>query len=210
MNILIGCECSGRVRDAFIANGHNAVSCDFKPSEVGGPHIMGDVMSEAYSCKYDAMIAFPPCTHLASTGRRHFDKKRESGVQQAAIKFVYDLMNAPIKHKAFENPIGVLSTELFKPDQIVHPWHFGDNYPKATCFWLFNLPKLVPSVLTAPEIEYVTLSNGKKFSKWYYESSIIPVEQRATIRSRFSTYMAAAMGKQWGDYLHSVADNNNR
>ena len=144
MKVLVACEYSGKVRDAFIKLGHNAVSCDLLPTDVSGPHYQGDVF-DIIADGWDLMIAHPPCTHLAVSGARHFAAKRQSGVQQEALKFVQMLMDAPINRIAIENPISIISSQIRKPDQIIQPWQFGHGETKATCLWLKNLPLLVPT-----------------------------------------------------------------
>lgn len=142
MKILVACEYSGRVRDAFIALGHDAISCDLLPTETEGPHHMGDV-TELLHMGWDLMIAHPPCTHLAVSGSRWFKNKVKE--QEEALTFVKMLMDAPINHIALENPISVISSRIRKPDQIIQPWQFGHGETKATCLWLKKLPKLVPT-----------------------------------------------------------------
>ena len=144
MRVLIACEYSGRVRDAFIARGHEAMSCDLLPTEVYGPHYQGDVR-DVLNDGWDLLIAHPPCTHLAVSGARHFAAKQASGVQQEAIDFVRLLLDAPIDRIALENPISIISSRIRKPDQIIQPWQFGHGETKATCLWLKNLPLLTPT-----------------------------------------------------------------
>lgn len=132
MRVLIACEYSGRVRDAFIARGHEAMSCDLLPTEVYGPHYQGDVR-DVLNDGWDLLIAHPPCTHLAVSGARHFAAKQASGVQQEAIDFVRLLLDAPIDRIALENPISIISSRIRKPDQIIQPWQFGHGETKATC-----------------------------------------------------------------------------
>lgn len=142
MRVLIACEYSGRVRDAFLALGHDAMSCDLLPTDVEGPHHMGDV-TEILHMGWDLMIAHPPCTHLAVSGSRWFkDKVKE---QAEALVFVQTLMDAPIPKIAIENPVSVISSRIRKPDQIIQPWQFGHGETKATCLWLKGLPKLTPT-----------------------------------------------------------------
>lgn len=183
MKVLVACEFSGIVRDAFIAAGHDAVSCDLLPTESPGPHYQGDVFDIAYD-GWDLMVAHPPCTDLASSGARWFAEKRADGRQQGAIEFVLALANAPIPRIAIENPIGVLSTEWRKPDQIIQPWQFGHGETKATCLWLKNLPTLQPTdVVDGREARVHRMSPGP--NRWKE-------------RSRFFTGIAAAMADQWG------------
>ena len=144
MKVLIACEYSGKVRDAFIKLGHNAVSCDLLPTDAPGPHYQGDVF-DIIADGWDLMIAHPPCTHLAVSGARHFAAKQASGVQQDALDFVRKLLDAPIEHIALENPISIISSKIRKPDQIIQPWQFGHGETKATCLWLKNLPLLTPT-----------------------------------------------------------------
>lgn len=144
MRVLVACEYSGRVRDAFLALGHNAMSCDLLPTDVNGPHYQGDVF-DIINDEWDLMIAHPPCTHLAVSGARHFAAKQASGVQQEALEFVRRLLDAPIKYIALENPVSIISSKIRKPDQIIQPWMFGHGETKATCLWLKNLPLLTPT-----------------------------------------------------------------
>lgn len=144
MRVLVACEYSGRVRDAFIARGHDAMSCDLLPTEQPGPHYHGDVF-DVIGDGWDLMIAHPPCTHLAVSGARHFARKIASGEQQAALYFVQMLLDAPVKKIALENPISIISSKIRKPDQIIQPWQFGHGETKATCLWLKGLPKLTPT-----------------------------------------------------------------
>ena len=144
MRVLVACEYSGTVRDAFIARGHDAMSCDLLPTDQPGPHYQGDVF-DIINDGWDLMIAHPPCTHLAVSGARHFAEKRADGRQQEAIDFFMAIINAPIEKIAVENPICIMSSVYRKPDQIIQPWQFGHGETKATCLWLKGLPKLVPT-----------------------------------------------------------------
>ena len=148
MRVLVACEFSGIVRDAFIARGHDAVSCDLLPTERPGPHIQGDVL-ELLGDGWDLMVAHPPCTHLAVSGARWFKDKR---VEQAeALDFVRALLTAPIPRIALENPVSIISSRIRKPDQIIQPYWFGHGETKTTCLWLKGLPKLQPTDLVVPE-----------------------------------------------------------
>ena len=142
MKVLVACEYSGRVRDAFIEAGHDAMSCDLLPSDTPGPHYQGDVRY-IIADGWDLMIAHPPCTHLAVSGARWFHLKQNE--QAEALDFVRMLLEAPIERIALENPISIISSRIRKPDQIIQPWQFGHGETKATCLWLKNLPKLVPT-----------------------------------------------------------------
>lgn len=182
MNVLVACEFSGRVRDAFAARGHYAVSCDFLPTESPGPHFQDDVMNVLTHYRWDLLIAHPPCTYLASSGARWWkDRKEEQG---AAIDFVKQLMLAPIEKICIENPIGRLSTVLCKPTQIIQPWMFGHGETKATCLWLKGLPKLVPNDIVSGRADKVYRMPETK-DRWKN-------------RSRTYTGIAKAMAEQWG------------
>jgi len=193
MRVLIACEYSGTVRDAFIAKGHDAMSCDLLPTDKEGPHYQGDVF-DIIGDGWDMMIAHPPCTHLAVSGARWFkDKARE---QEQALDFVRALLNADIPRIALENPISIISSKVRKPDQIVQPWQFGHDASKSTCLWLKGLPKLVPTSLVAPRIV-----NGKK--RWANQTDsgqnrLTPSEDRWKIRSETYSGIAKAMADQWG------------
>ena len=143
MKVLVACEFSGIVRDAFIQAGCDALSCDFEPTERNGPHYQGDVRDVLYSENWDLMIAHPPCTHLAVSGARWFKYKKIE--QKEALEFVRFLMDANIPKIAIENPISIISSHIRKPDQIIQPWQHGHGETKATCLWLKNLPKLQPT-----------------------------------------------------------------
>ncbi|WP_454260324.1 hypothetical protein [Pseudoxanthomonas mexicana] len=142
MRVLVACEYSGRVRDAFRALGHDAMSCDLLPTEVPGPHYQGDVR-DVLGDGWDLMIAHPPCTHLAVSGARHFFRKERE--QAEALDFVRLLLAAPIPRIALENPVSVISSRIRKPDQVIQPWQFGHGETKATCLWLRGLPLLTPT-----------------------------------------------------------------
>ncbi len=181
MRVLVACEFSGVVRDAFTARGHVAQSCDLIPSETVGLHAMGDVR-HVLKLDWDLMIAFPPCTHLAVSGARWFkDKKKE---QAEALDFVRMLLGADIPKIALENPISVISSRIRKPDQIIQPWMFGHGETKATCLWLKNLPPLKPTKVV----------EGRK-PRVHYAS---PGPDRWKERSRTLPGIAAAMAEQWG------------
>jgi len=187
MRVLVACEFSGIVRDAFIAAGHDAWSCDLLPSERPGPHIVGDALAVIYQGyglhqDWDMVIAHPPCTHLAVSGARWFAERRQE--QQDALDFVRALLNAPIPRIALENPISVISSRIRKPDQIIQPWMFGHGEVKATCLWLKNLPPLVPTDIVDGRIPRVHHAS--------------PGPDRWKERSRTLPGIAAAMAAQWG------------
>lgn len=189
MKVLIACEFSGVVRDAFRALGHDAWSCDLLPSDRLGPHTQGDVLA-ILDQGWDLMIAHPPCTHLCSSGARWFAKKQAE--QLAAIAFVKLLWAAPIARIAIENPIGVLSTRFAKPTQIIQPWQFGHPETKATCLWLRGLPPLHPT----NDVRDVMLSLPlKERTRIHYAS---PGPERWKLRSVTYSGIAAAMAAQWG------------
>lgn len=186
MRVLVACEYTGVVREAFWARGHEAWSCDIRPAEDGSlRHYQGDVM-DIINDGWDLMIAHPPCTHLASSGARWFKDKQEE--QEDAVEFVRLLMSSPIPQICIENPIGVLSTLIRKPDQIVHPWMFGEPYRKSTCLWLDGLPLLQPTDIVG-EGE-VVIHGGKRIPKWYSNNK--------KMRDRTFQGMANAMAEQWG------------
>lgn len=181
MKILIACEYSGTVREAFSKLGHDAWSCDILETEIPGNHLQCDVR-EILGDGWDMMIAHPPCTHLAVSGARWFkDKKVE---QAEALEFVRLLLNAPIQKIALENPISIISSHIRKPDQIIQPWQYGHGETKATCLWLQNLPKLQPT----------NIVEGKEQRIW----KMPPGENRWKERSRTFEGIAQAMAKQWG------------
>lgn len=199
MKILIACEESQTVCKAFRARGHEAYSCDILPCSGGHPewHIQGDAITEAYSGKYDLMIAHPPCTHLAVSGAAWFKEKIADGRQWEALEFVQKLMDAPIPKIAIENPVSIISTKIRKPDQIVNPFWFGDPVPKKTCWWLKNLPLLVPTKMVEPEY-IIGKRDGKKYSVIHYQSVGKEPGERSRIRSKTFPGMANAIAEQWG------------
>lgn len=184
LKVLVACEYSGRVRDAFTRRGHCAMSADLLPSETPGLHYQGDV-TEILHLGWDLMICHPPCTHLAVSGARYFKEKREQGLQQEALEFVATLMNAPIPRICLENPVSVISTEIQKPDQVIQPWQFGHGEMKTTCLWLKGLPPLVPTnVVEGRRGRILELSPGP--DRWKE-------------RSRTYEGIAEAMAEQWGN-----------
>ena len=191
MKVLIACEYSGVVRDAFIKRGHDAWSCDLLPTDSSGPHIQGDVL-EILNQDWDLMIAHPPCTHLAVSGARWFKNKQVE--QKEALDFVKALLNAPINKIALENPISIISTEVRQPDQIVQPWMFGHEMTKSTCLWLKNLPLLVPTNIVGKGKKHITKS-GKSIPEWY---NLPETKDRWKKRSKTFEGFAKAMAEQWG------------
>lgn len=192
MRVLVACEYSGVVREAFRARGHDAWSCDLLPADDGSEfHIQGDVL-DVLEDGWDLMIAHPPCTHLAVSGARWFKDKQAQ--QEEALEFVRRLLEAPIASVALENPVSIISSKIRKPDQIVQPYFFGDEATKTTCLWLKNLPLLVPTNIVGRGDRHVTKS-GKSLPKWY---NLPPSEDRGKIRSRTFEGFAKAMAEQWG------------
>lgn len=172
MKVLIACEYSGAVRDVFAAIGHEAWSCDLLPSEKPGNHYQGDVR-DMLNQSWDLLIAHPPCTHLAVSGARWFPAKRASGEQQEALEFVRMLLNASIERIALENPVSIISTQIRKPDQIIQPWQFGHGETKATCLWLKNLPKLVPTDVVSGRVPKVHFASPGP-DRWKERSRTLP------------------------------------
>ena len=235
MNILVACEESQRVTMEFRKLGHEAFSCDIIDCSGGHPewHIKEDVLPllngycgfhtcngdwHYLNCKWDMIIAFPPCTHLAVSGARHFEKKRADGRQRFGVEFFAQFLNADCDKILIENPVGIMSGNYVKkwfpdlaekydlprkPSQIIQPWMFGDNYSKTTCLWLKGLPNLIPEVTEEPEMEYkewVTKDGVKKRqNKWYYDALIncTPTE-RAKVRSKTFEGVARAIAEQYG------------
>ena len=201
LRVLVACEFSGIVRDAFAERGHDAWSCDLLPSERPGNHIQGDVF-EHLGDGWDLMIAHPPCTHLAVSGARFFAEKRADGRQQQGIRDFMELVNASIPKSAIENPVSIMSTAYRKPDQIIQPWQFGHAETKTTCLWLKNLPPLVPTKVVEPDYmrkadgEYYRDAKGKRYSRIHFLSG--RQADRARIRSRTYEGIAKAMAEQWG------------
>jgi hypothetical protein len=196
VNILIACEFSGIVRDAFLKKGHLAVSCDLIPTESPGPHYAGDV-EDILDSGWDMMIAHPPCTYLTVTANRYFRNNPERWEKRLeAVKFVYKLLNANIPRICIENPKGVISTHIRKPDQYIQPYEFGHKDSKMTGLWLKGLPLLVGTKRVEPE--WVTFSSGKRMSKTHAGTPSTSSEENRKIRSRTYHGIAEAMAAQWG------------
>ncbi len=205
MRVLVACEFSGIVRDAFRKKGHATLSCDFLPTERTGDHYHGDVRN-ILNDGWDLMIAHPPCTHLAISGARWFAEKRADGRMQAGFDFFMELVNAPIPKIAIENPIGVVSKMYRKPDQIIQPYWFGDSVQKSTCLWLKNLPCLIPTNIVDRGMIYVDPKgrphggvHTMRGKRAYSPLMLLPrSEKRWMIRSRTFQGIANAMANQWG------------
>lgn len=203
MRILVGCEESQAVTIELRKLGHEAFSCDVMESSGGYPqwHIQGDLLKELHK-GWDMLIAFPPCTHLAVSGARHFEQKIKDGRQQQGIDFFMEMINAPIDKICVENPIGIMSTKYRKPNQIIQPWMFGDKAQKSTCLWLKNLPLLVPTniVEKGEFIEFVSKKGVKKRQpKWYFDAlkNSKNASERSKLRSKTFKGIAKAMATQF-------------
>ncbi len=200
MKVLVACEYSGRVRDAFNKLGHNAVSCDLLPSDSPGPHYQGDVF-DIIGDGWDLMIAHPPCTYLAVSGM-HWTTRglRDPQLTDDALEFVRRLMDAPINRIAIENPVSVISSRIRKPDQIIQPWWFGEDASKKTCLWLKNLPPLTPTNMLPGDSK---TRRGNQTAGG--QNKLPPSKDRWKIRSTTYQGIADAMAAQWGiDYPFSV------
>lgn len=187
MKVLVACEYSGTVRDAFAALGHDATSCDLLPSEKPGKHYHGDVF-DIIGEEWDLMVAHPPCTHLAVSGSRWFHLKEKE--QAEALEFVRRLLTAPIPYIALENPVSVISSKIMKPTQVIQPWLFGHGETKATCLWLKGLPPLRPT----------NIVEGREQRVW----KMPPGPNRWKERSRTFPGIAEAMAAQWSAHVESV------
>jgi hypothetical protein len=215
--VLVACEYSGTVRDAFIAAGHEAMSCDLLGTDAPGPHYQGDVR-DVLDYPWDLMIAHPPCTHLSVSGSRHFERKRMQGLQQSSASFFLMLSRAAIPRIAIENPICVMSTLWRKPDQTIQPYNFGHDASKATCLWLKGLPPLRATSFVEPRWVCCDMTlpegvgkhgcancNGEKTARprWANQTDsgqnkLPPSDDRWKIRSETFAGIAKAMADQWG------------
>lgn len=219
MNVLVACEESQVVCKAFRARGHNAFSCDIIECSGGHPewHIMQDVlpllsgnctfktcdgMEHRVDGRWDMIIAFPPCTHLCSSGQWAYSKGiKDVNLREKGADFFMKFINADCPKISVENPVGIMSTRYRKPDQIIQPWMFGDNATKTTCLWLKGLPSLTPWVTEKPIIEYVNYGkHGKRMQKWMYDIRCQTVKdgKRAYLASKTFKGIAEAMAEQWG------------
>lgn len=197
MKILVACESSGTVRDAFIRAGHDAMSCDMLPTERPGPHYQGDVLDVLYE-RWDMLIGHPPCTYLSVSGM-HWTTRglRDPKLTEDALAFARLLMDAPIAKIAIENPVSIISSRIRKPDQIIHPYQFGHDASKKTCLWLKGLPPLRPTEFVSPRIV-----NGKP--RWANQTDsgqnkLPPSADRWRMRSKTYQGIADAMADQWGN-----------
>ena len=219
MRVLVACEESQTVCKAFREKGHEAYSCDIQDCSGGHPewHIKGDVLP-LLEQNWDLIIAHPPCTDLAVSGARHFEKKRANGSQKASIEFFCKFLECKCEKVVIENPIGIISGDYLiehfsdiaekyklpiKPTQIIHPWMFGDNQPKATCLWVKGLKPLKPLITKEPEMEYIEwvdkkTGKNKRQAKWYFEALKLSPKERSKARSKTFEGIAKAMAEQWG------------
>ncbi len=235
MKVLVACEESQAVCKAFREKGHEAYSCDIIECSGGHPewHIRDDVVpllngdcifttddgvDRYITGKWDMIIAFPPCTHLAVSGAAWFEKKRADGRQREGIEFFGKFLNADCDKVIIENPVGIISGDYIpkwfpdlakkhglpmKPNQIIHPWMFGDNYSKSTCLWIKGVELLVPLITEQPELEWFEWIDGKtgkkkRQPKWFADAWHLPAEERAKVRSKTFPGIAQAMAEQWG------------
>jgi len=201
MRVLIACEYSGRVREAFRKLGHSAWSCDLLESEDDSEwHIQGNVL-DILNDDWDLMIAHPPCNHLAVSGALHFHKKLDQ--QKAALEFVQKLLDAPIKHICLENPVSIISSHIRKPDDIIQPYNFGHDASKTTCLWLKNLPKLERTKYIPPRI---VERDGKKYKRWANQTdsgqnALGPSKNRSKLRAITYEGIAEAMASQYPSFI---------
>jgi site-specific DNA-cytosine methylase len=189
MKILIACEYSGVVRDAFSALGHEAMSCDIIPTDSPGQHYQGDVR-DVLDYPWDMMIAHPPCTHLSVSGARHFAEKKLDGRQQSAVAFFMTLAKADIPRIVIENPVCIMSTVWRKPEQVIHPWQYGHGETKATCLWIKGLPNLEPTNIVEGRSDRI--------------HKMAPSPTRWKERSKTYQGIANAMADQWGFFLRNI------
>ena len=194
----MACEESQAVTIEFRKLGHEAYSCDIEPCSGGHPewHLQQDV-TELLKEKWDMIIAFPPCTHLAVSGAAWFEQKRKDGRQQQGIDFFMKFVNCDCEKIAIENPVGIMSSVWRKPNQIINPWQFGDEYSKKTCLWVKGLPLLTPTKIVSKG-EWTTFKSGKRSPKWFADAYKLSPHERAKVRSKTFPGIAKAMAEQWG------------
>ena len=192
MRVLVACEYSGTVRDAFIARGHDAMSCDLLPTDAPGPHYKGDV-NDILGDGWDLLIAHPPCTHLAVSGAAWFPAKRLDGRQREGIDFFMAMVNAPVPHICVENPVCIMSSVYREPDQIIHPWQFGHTEQKSTCLWLKGLRSLRPTSIVYDQMMDLPKNERERI---HY---LPPSPERWKLRSKTFQGIADAMADQWGN-----------
>jgi hypothetical protein len=207
LKVLVACEFSGVVREAFRKRGHDAWSCDLLDTEIPSEyHWKGDVLNIINDYGWDLMIAHPPCTYLCVTGNKWFKPQYKDrfpdrdNQRKQAVEFFFKLANADIPRICIENPIGIISTAWRKPDQIIQPFQFGHSEPKKTCLWLKNLPLLKSTKIVEPD--YHITKSGKRVPRWYYEPSY--TKERQTMRERTFQGIADAMAWQWGNLKEQI------
>jgi hypothetical protein len=213
--VLIACEESDEVRGRFEAKGFDVWSCDLQPNRNPlAKHYLGDVF-DVINDGWDAMIAFPPCTHLAVSGAAWFEQKRKDGRQQEGVDFFMAMVNAPIPMIAIENPVGIMSGVYRKPDQIIQPYMFGDEVSKKTCLWLKGLPLLYHNsspnlfdgnVTWVDKGEFVEFKSGCRMPKWYADAWRLSKEERSRVRSKTFPGVAEAMVEQWGVVIRNYVE----
>ncbi len=220
MRVLIACEYSGIIRDAFINAGHDAISCDFLPTELPGPHYQGDVMN-ILKDGFDLLIAHPPCTYLSYAGMASWNVPGREEKRNAAFDFFMKMINAPIRFICVENPRGLPNQQYRRPDQVIHPYYFGDEAMKRTCLWLKKLPLLhyqfeddlfnKKTSVSKPEpaMIHVRKKTGQIKKRYWMDTPGLPAFKNGHLRSRSFQGIANAMAEQWGGYVkHS--DNKNK
>ena len=205
MKVLIACEFSGTVREAFRKKGYDAWSCDLVASEDNSDfHIIGDAIETINSQKWDMIIAHPPCTRLTVTGNKWYKPEYSARFpnihqeRELAVDFFMKIANSDCEKIAIENPIGIMSTRWKKPSQIIHPWQFGHEASKATCLWLKGLPLLTPTNIVSKG-DFVEFKSGKRMSKWYCDAARLSPKERERIRNKTFQGIADAMAEQWGE-----------
>lgn len=201
MKVLVGCECSGIVRDAFLARGHEAISCDHEKSAMLGPHYQGDLF-DLIDFPFDLAIIHPPCTHISVSGAHRFSDKKHDGRYYAGVSFFMRCVRASahIPHVCIENPVCIMSSLFERPTQIIQPYNFGEDASKATCLWLRGLPPLRGTQYCPPRIVH---ANGKEYQRWSNQTdsgqnNLPPSENRSAIRAQTYLGIARAMADQWG------------
>lgn len=241
MKVLVACEESQAVCKAFRAKGHEAYSCDIQESSGGHPewHIMGDCLpvldgnctfitesgdKVQIDGKWDLLLAFPPCTHLAVSGAAWFEKKRADGRQREGLEFFCEFFIADCDRVAIENPVNIVSGEYVKkwfpdiaekynlprmPAQSIHPWQFGDSFEKTTNLWIKGLPLLKPTKIV-DKGEFIVHKSGKKKPKWFADAFRLPPNERAKVRSKTFPGIAEAMAEQWGSIASDRADQEQK
>lgn len=204
MKILVACEFSGTVREAFRRKGHDSWSCDLVSSDDNSEfHIIGDAIKVINNQKWDMIIAHPPCTRLTVTGNKWYKPEyadRFPNIHQErelAVDFFMKIASASCEKIVIENPVGIMSTRWKKPTQIIHPWQFGHEASKATCLWIKGLPKLEPTKIVTRG-EFVEFKSGKRMSKWYCDAAKLPPKERERARNKTFQGIADAMADQWG------------